>query len=214
ALPIFSNTLDEDVKLIVDNYKRIKNNLDLRKRNAYKVINFVALWTITNSNIVSNLSSELIAFATEIEEKKLQEILDELVSSKFLRYNFINEHWELAQGSSLIIEELINENKPKVRINESKRIELINTLLPKKYYLARDYNEEKNMARFMQVRIISSNQYLNENYKTYHNNDGSIYLIALNNYSDNNKVIASLERDKTDNYLYAVSNNELSVIQS
>src|SRR5699024_2312885 len=64
------------------------------------------------------------------------------------------------------------------------------------------------------VRIISSNQYLNENYKTYHNNDGSIYLIALNNYSDNNKVIASLERDKTDNYLYAVSNNELSVIQS
>src|SRR5699024_367328 len=98
---VISNTLDEDVKLIVDNYKRIKNNLDLRKRNAYKVINFVALWTITNSNIVSNLSSELIAFATEIEEKKLQEILDELVSSKFLRYNFINEHWELAQGSSL-----------------------------------------------------------------------------------------------------------------
>lgn len=208
----FENIYDEKTKSVIRTYQLIRSNLDARKKNAYCVIRFMTLWQLTNSNRVYNLDIELISFATGLDVNKVKEILEELTRLKFVRYNRIYKRWELSEGSSIVIEELINEKKLETTINYKSRVNVITNLFPKKYYLARDYNEEKSMTRFMKGQFFISSKFIKENFNDEElllsNSDGTINYIILEKLEDYLKVTNKIKEINNKRLIFAVLKNE------
>jgi len=197
---VFQENHDETTRSIINTYQIIRGNLDARKLNAHRIIKFITMWEITNSNNVYKLDYDLIQFATNIETNRLDEIIDELTELKLIRYNRIQDKWELSEGSSVVIDDLIKETRPKLRIDNYSRINKISSLLKNKYYLSRNYNDEKNITRFMRVRIISDEILLTNIFRVEdlleNNSDGTICYILVTNYQHIEKVSEFIKKIK------------------
>lgn len=212
-----NNLYDESTESIIKTYQLIRSNLDARKVNAYRVIRFITLWEVTNSNSLHSLDSDLISFATGISSIRLADLLEELTNLKHVRYNRVQKKWELAEGSSVVVEELIEEKKFDLTINSESRINVFDSLIHKRYYLARDYNDEKNITRFMKVQFVNSTKFVNrtfnENKLLIENADGTINYIILDNLNDYPKVVNKINEVKSRQVIFAVLKNELRNIK-
>lgn len=207
---------DESTKHIIHLYLSIRSNLDARKTNAYRIIRFITLWELTNSNNVYKVNKELISFATGINLEAVTEIIEELIDLKFVRLNRVQDKLELAEGSSVIIDELIANRKIELKINDEKRFNLLYQSLNKKYYLATDYNDQKNITRFMRTQIFSSADLIRGEFDIkgldIQNADGSINYILLENKKDYIKVEQLISKIKDETILFAVMKNDLGKI--
>lgn len=208
---------DEKTESVLRTYRLIRSNLDARKTNAYRVIRFMTLWQVTNSNRLYNLDIDLISFATGLDLTKVKELLEELTGLKFVRYNRVQKRWELSEGSSIVIEDLIKEKMLETAIDIEYRIKLISNLFPKKYYLARDYNEEKSITRFMKFQFINSSKFINNNFNDEKlllpNSDGTINYIILENLEDYMNVTKKINLIKNKRIIFAVLKNEFTNIR-
>lgn len=209
--------LDESNKDTIQTYQMICSNLDARKVNAHRIIMFITMWEITNSNSIYKVDNSLLEFATGIDEIRLQEILDELTELKFIRYNRIQNKWELSQGSSVVVEELVQNKKVELKINNEKRISSLTKFLPTKYYLARDYNDLKNITRFMRVTLLQGEQLLknglNEKQLMLNDTDGMICLILIENINTLEDITSLIKKVKKTNLIFGVLKNELTMIK-
>lgn len=211
------NLYDENTKRIIQLYTSVRSNLDARKTNAYRVIRFITLWELTNSNNVYKLNKELISFGTGIRLEILSKVLDELIGLKYIRLNRIRDQIELSEGSSIVIEELIEEKRTDLKIDEIERTKLLYEVLNKKYYLAISYNDEKNMTRFMRTQIIRSSNLLNQqfNMKQFRipQSDGSINYLLLDKKSDYGKVTKLISNVNDEKMLFVVMKNDFALIK-
>lgn len=208
---------DENEKEIIKTYLKIRRNLDARKTNAYRIIKFITLWELTHSNSIYKLDEDLISFATSINKSKVKVILQNLIKLKYIRYNLVQGLYELHEGSSIIIEELIEEKRNNTVITFAERIQLLESLLEKKYYVARDYNDVKNITRFMRVQLINSTRFINKDFDESNlyakNSDGTINYIILDNISDYQTVINKIKMFQDERLLFAVLKNDLITYQ-
>lgn len=209
---------DEKTNSIIKMYSLIRANFDARKTNAYRIIKFVTLWEITNSNNVFNLNTDLISFATGIEITTVEKILNELMELKFVRFNRVLKRWELAEGSSVVVEDLINEKRQELFINLDSRIKVLSDLFPKRYYLATDYNDVKNITRFFYPNFISSSKFISDTYNLSElerpNSDGTINYIILDNLNDYPFVINKIHTINNKSIIFSVLRSELTIIKN
>lgn len=209
---------DEKTNSIIKMYSLIRANFDARKTNAYRIIKFVTLWEITNSNNVFNLNTDLISFATGIEITTVEKILNELMELKFVRFNRVLKRWELAEGSSVVVEDLINEKRQELFINLDSRIKVLSDLFPKRYYLATDYNDVKNITRFFYPNFISSSKFISDTYNLSElerpNSDGTINYIILDNLNDYPFVINKIHTIDNKSIIFSVLRSELTIIKN
>lgn len=212
-----NNIFDEHTESILKTYQLIRSNLDARKLNAYRIIQFITLWEVTNSNQFHPLNIDLISFATGIEEKRLWELLEELSLLKYVRFNRVHNKWELAEGSSVVVEELIEDRKANKVIDLETRVNKFEEIFPNQYYLARDYNDVKNITRFMKVKFINSTKFISKSFilnNTIEKNvDGIILYIILDNIVDYTQVINKIKENKINQIVFTVLKNELKNIK-
>lgn len=203
---------DENTKKFINTFQIINSNLDARKINAHRIVQFITMWEITNSNSIYKLDTNLIQFATDIDDTRLEELLEELKNLKFIRYNRIQDKWELSEGSSLVIEELVLSQKLKQNINPTMRLEEISNLLINKYYLAREYNDEKNITRFMKVQLLPEDVILSSTFSKkdllLHKTDGVIYYVLLEDLQNINKVISNIKYINNPAIIFGILNLE------
>lgn len=208
---------DESIQSIVNTYLNIRANLDARKTNAHRIIKFITLWELTNSNTLYKLDENLLSFATGIENNRLKELMNELVDEKHIRFNLVQQRWELYEGSSVVIKDLIENKKYEMNITLQNRLDVLKKLLAKKYYLARDYNEEKNITRFMRVQLINSTAFISKNFDEAKvksaQSDGTINYIILDNINDHAKVTAKINQFDNDSIIFAVLRKDMISIQ-
>lgn len=144
----------------IELYKRIALRISgiNNQRVCTHLVQFITLWNITGLQSRFKLTDEFITFAFNWDLETLDEVLKSLQELKVIRYNRVLEQWELFEGSSVNIDELINEKKNEVTLSRKDRLEIIEKSLPVKHYFSDEYNDEKSMTRFAKVIPLYSSQ--------------------------------------------------------
>ncbi|TWT27258.1 hypothetical protein [Planomicrobium sp. CPCC 101110] len=188
--------------------KQNKGQMDLLK--------LITLWELSSATNVVKLNDELLMFGTgqNLDELKLN--LDRLVQQKMLRFNRILGQWELNEGSSVLVDELLNEERTILKVNNENRLDALKSLLEKKFYLATDYNDEINITRFMQVNILTSEQLLEEGFieKIKYDADGYIYYVIPADEMSYSKSISAIASIKDKRIIFSVTDRELKSVRT
>ncbi|MGB6406868.1 MAG: hypothetical protein WBF39_05280, partial [Planococcus donghaensis] len=178
-------------------FAKITNKIKTTKQNKGQMdlLKMITLWDLSSSTNVVKLNEELLMFGTgqTLEELKLN--LDQLVQQKMLRFNRILGQWELNEGSSVLVDEMLNEERTLLKVNNENRLDILKSLLEKKFYLATDYNDEINITRFMQVSILTTEQLLEKDFleKIKFDADGYIYYVIPADEMSYSKAISAIE---------------------
>lgn len=122
-----------------------------------QLLRLLTIWDIANLNNKQKLSKDFISFSLGWELQKVNEVIGILESKKLIRYSLFNDNWEIFEGSSIDINEKIEE-KLNIGVKQERRLELLSEILENKYAYPKRYNDNKNMIRFATIHpIYSSN---------------------------------------------------------
>ncbi|CAH1222947.1 hypothetical protein PAECIP111892_05243 [Paenibacillus auburnensis] len=126
----------------------------LNKNSAMNLVKIITLWNLCAVQNEQKLNTEFLEFATQISKDELSEILQLLSKHKVIRFNRVNDYWELFAGNSVDLQEKLDHEKQLLKIDSAKEIEVLHNNLAKKFYFPERYNDDKGMTRFSAVRIV------------------------------------------------------------
>jgi hypothetical protein len=181
------------------------------------ILKFITLWELCGLQSKVKLSTDFIAFAQNVSEIDILEKLKVLQSLKAIRFNRILGYWELFEGSSYNIDELVAERLGQLKIDKENILSIFEESLTKKYFLSRKYNDEKSMTRFAAVNIIFSSDILLDKYDensilTQKNADSLINLIILESYKDSDDIKQKIISDNNQLSFYCIHPYTLDTI--
>lgn len=148
-----NNDVSEHILLYKKAMARLPEEL-LNKESATNIVKFITLWNLCTVQSEQRLSTEFLQFSTQITENELSDILPLLCKHKVIRFNRVNDYWELFAGSSVDLYERLEHEKQLLKTDQSKEIEVLHNNLTKKFYFPERYNDDKGMTRFSAVKII------------------------------------------------------------
>ncbi|QGG52982.1 hypothetical protein [Lysinibacillus pakistanensis] len=179
----------------------------------YKVsessLRLVKLGTLLN--LVNNrylLTKDFLLFALGLERNAIQEVIDELIEIKLLRFNPFTKGFELYEGSLVNFEMLFKEIQQKVVTVDTMRIEAIEKIFDQPYYLPLGYNTAKSMTRFIETKFVFGNQPVStEPFK-----DGTLIYIIAKNEKERMQLEDSIREYTDDDILFVLTDINLSKI--
>ncbi len=130
----------------------VKENID----DSIRVYKFAMVWKLINGNHVLKLSSNFISYALGIDVLHVEHILEELYSSKLMRYNTLHNEWEIFKGSSLDLTKEISKVKSNLKINRDLLMKQYNENNPFRYIYSSKYNATNEITRFSIMQIINN----------------------------------------------------------
>jgi hypothetical protein len=213
-----SNSIEEaeDLHNILKMYRKAiaKHQELFINKKALEVLKIVTLWNLADAQSQVKLNTELISFATLITESKLDEILKILTDEKVIRFNRVIGAWELFEGSSFILDDLKEKALLNVNVSMDNRIKLLHRLLVKKFFLANEYNDEKNMTRFAGIKFITSSVVEQNELDINHdlqerNADALVYYIIIEHRSSEKKLKEILQTYRNNRAIFALSPSSL-----
>ena len=90
----------KDVVIYKKLYNQLVNLFDVDEViDAQRILKFILLWNITNSNSIFVISKSLISFALGIDVSKVEKIIDDLLFRKIVRINLIHRNYEIGRAS-------------------------------------------------------------------------------------------------------------------
>ncbi|MGE6415876.1 hypothetical protein ACQKDD_17060 [Planococcus kocurii] len=213
-----SEYLADDSFKSLKTFVKVTNRMKFNKENKGQIdlLKIITLWDLSNSTNVVKLNKELLSFGTGQNLEEVNENLDKLVQQKMLRFNRILGQWELNEGSSVLVNELLEQERALLKITNENRLDVLEELLEKKFYIATDYNDEKSITRFMQVNLITSDQILEEgfNEKVQFESDGQIYYVIPTDIKSHADVEATISAVYDKLLIFAVTNREFKSIKN
>ncbi|MBD1381555.1 hypothetical protein [Metabacillus arenae] len=199
-------------------YIKLLPKIPTEKENLFKLFKLISLWSIINLHSKQKLAIDFISFALNESKDYVEELLEELVKLKVIRFNRITGDWELFEGSSIDVEHEINNIKETTSITVEQKKKILEKTLSKKYFLANDYNDEKSMTRFSSVQITLSSELLDSSFDSLRirnekNSDAIVNYVILEDIKDREKVINLLKLKNDQNTFYCVSNKGIDEIK-
>lgn len=205
--------------LHINLYKRIALRISkvINQKLCMELVRFMTLWNIAGLQSKFKMTDEFIAFSFNWDHEELNGVLKVLQELKAIRYNKVLEQWELFEGSSIDIDELINYKKNETTLSQKEKIELIESLLPVKHYFSNEYNSEKSMTRFAKVvpmysSQIEGNEIEFKKLRTTYQVDAQIINVILDDLADVEKVKQHIMDCKDEQTLFCLSNVNASHI--
>lgn len=125
-----------------------------------KVLKLITLWKIANLNARQVLSTDLISFTLLWDVQHTTYILDNLQKKKVIRFNSVNEFWDLFEGSGVDIDFEINERLKVSVIDKRQKALLLETALTEHFILPKIYNDQKSLTRFASVHAVFGTEIL------------------------------------------------------
>ncbi|MBR8643851.1 hypothetical protein KEH51_00980 [[Brevibacterium] frigoritolerans] len=92
-----------------------------------EVIKFITLWEMAGLQSKFKLTTDFLQFALNKTRNELTNVLTKLSSIKTIRFNRVMGYWELMEGSSFFIEEIIKERRPFIKLNRNLRETILKT---------------------------------------------------------------------------------------
>lgn len=150
------------LKTYLKNYSKIPNNKDKRIYNEMiNLLKFITIWEITNLQSTQNLTTEFISYAMGWPVIQTEQVLSRLKGFRVVRYNRLFEQWQIYEGSSIDLDKEIQNKVSNLSLTYDTQCNLIQSLLDKKFYSSDQYNLQKKMVRFANIRVITSENILN-----------------------------------------------------
>src|SRR5690606_8253567 len=137
-------------------YKRSLNKLIPSEDNnrLMKVIKLLSIFEIANLKIKVLPTTDFIAFALNWNLSDTTECLNILAHQKIVRFLNEEERWMLYDGSYLDVDKEIKDRLNSFSLTAREKMENLDEILEKKYFLPNEYNDEKSMTRFAIVKTI------------------------------------------------------------
>ncbi|WLR51773.1 hypothetical protein LC040_02390 [Bacillus tianshenii] len=163
----FFNSIDEFLSdndnsaEILKLYQRVTNrvpSLNGKNNVSLNLLRFMTLWQVTGMQSRIKVTEEFLSFALEKSIEEIQRSLKNLMEYKAVRFNHTLGYWELFEGSSVNLDEIILERLKDYELSTENRRVILESLLNTKYFLANQYNDEKSITRFAEVRIVFSQE--------------------------------------------------------
>lgn len=198
-------------------FAKITNKMRATKQNKGQLdlLKMITLWDLSNSTNIVKLNEELLMFGTGQHLEELRLNLNQLVQQKMLRFNRVLGLWELNEGSSVLVDEMLDEERALLKITDENRLDTLKSLLEKKFYLATDYNDEINITRFMQVNILTTEQLLEDNFmgKIQYDSDGYIYYVIPTDENKISKAMSMIKPIQNNRIIFSLTNRKFKSIK-
>ncbi|MFD2670971.1 hypothetical protein [Marinicrinis sediminis] len=171
----------------------------LNNQSATNLVKFITLWNLCSVQNEQKLNSDFLRFATQITEDELSDILPVLSKHKVIRFNRVNDYWELFAGSSVDMHERLEHEKHVIKADQAKEIEVLHNNLVKKFYFPERYNDDKGMTRFSEVRIVYGKEIMDRKMiQENKQSDLTVYYVLAENlesYDSLDLILRSLSKE-------------------
>jgi hypothetical protein len=200
-------------KAVITKTPQIEEKLEL-----LNVIRLITLWQIAGLQSKVKLDSDFLCFAMNMDHETISGMLKELSLLKVIRYHHNHGYWELFEGSSFHIEQLISEKKAQLVIPRSSRISILDRCLPKHHYFSNEYNDQKSMTRYAKVKFLISSDITNneldwQSLRQETSADAVIYYVLNENKIDISNVIEKIKTVNDELSIFCVSKLPFSAIE-
>ena len=143
-------------------YKNHVNSLNtsISKRllvNSKRVFKFLMLWSICGGNDYVRLEDYFIADSLDIDIDEVKEILQQLKNQKLIRFNIIQNHWELHRGSPFDISKELSLLDYSIFSNFDV-YNLLDELNYNKYVYSKEYNAKNEITRFSFLSFLKTSK--------------------------------------------------------
>ncbi len=118
-----------------------------------RIVEFITIWSVVRLTQKQPLTVDFIAFALGVTQEEAGIALDRLAEVKVGRFNAIRGQWELYNGSSINLDELIDEKVRATALPQLRQLELLDRHLPISYILPYEYNDRMDMIRYAEIRF-------------------------------------------------------------
>ncbi|MEH7114926.1 hypothetical protein V7124_21575 [Neobacillus niacini] len=200
-------------KALVTKTPRIEEN-----RESLNLIRFISLWQIAGLQSKIKLDSDFLSFALNMTYEEISSLLKELSLLKVIRYHSVHGYWELFEGSSFQIEQLISERSTQSILPRNNRISLLEGCLPKHHFFSNEYNDQKSITRYAKVKFLISSEIIDNeiNWKRMREEtsaDAVIYYVLNETTNDFTKVIEKIKTVKDELSIFCISKLPFSSIE-
>ncbi|MEX1029114.1 MAG: hypothetical protein WDZ91_03595 [Paenibacillaceae bacterium] len=184
---------------------RIPNNIK-NKKQAHNIIKIIALWNICSLQSEQHLTNEFLCFSSHMKEKELDNLIAILSENKIIRFNRINNYWELFSGNSIDLQEAIDKEKQLIVLDDTLILDKLNKSLNTKFYTADRFNDDRGMTRYASVLIVREKEVLEGKFPVPKDIfDLLIYYVLLDNLQNLGKVESILlEKSANEQLLFFV----------
>ncbi|MGL6009406.1 MAG: hypothetical protein ACRC1D_08115, partial [Culicoidibacterales bacterium] len=119
-----------------------------------RILKFIFIWDISGLAAKYPVTAEFVEFALG-EHEGIETSLQALKAIKAIRFNEIENQWQLFEGSSINLEKLLLSKKTPFLLQtvQNQSNQELQTLLDHQFYFAKRYNIQKSMTRYAQVHV-------------------------------------------------------------
>lgn len=193
---------------------RIPDNIK-NKKQALNIIKVIALWNICALQNEQQLTNEFLLFTTQMKEFEFDQLIQILSENKIIRFNRINNFWELFSGNSIDLQEVIEKEKREIILDDALVKNVLRKNLKTKFYTADRYNDEKGMTRYASVLLVKEKEVLEDKIPEANDTfDLHIYYVLLDDVRNAARVESILlEKSKNQQSLFFIHPESLKNIE-
>lgn len=147
------DTADSKEQSFLDLYHAVVPYVDNKRPLQKRIIELLTMWSETRMTQKQAATVPFLSFALGVGEEEAEIELKQLADSKIVRYNNVRGQWELFNGSSINVEELISEKIVSTSLKKSETMEMMENHLPMSFVLPYDYNDKMGMIRYADIRF-------------------------------------------------------------
>ncbi|WP_339295639.1 hypothetical protein MKY82_05165 [Paenibacillus sp. FSL W7-1279] len=211
-----NDEISEHILLFKKAMARLPQDIS-NKQIAMNLVKIITLWNLCAVQSDQKLTTDFLQFATQIDEEQLSKILSSLSDNKVIRFNRVNDYWELFAGNSIDLHEKLENEKQLLKINQSREIEVLQNNLHKKFYFPERYNDEKGMTRFAAIKLVYAEDILQNRLEhTEQFSDLTIYYVIPEDFAARDtleKVLGDLSK-QSESGLYFLHPEPVDKIKS
>lgn len=180
-----------------------------------KIIKLLAIWEIANLKNKVTPSADFIGFALNWDETRTSKCLKDLAHQKIIRHLNDEDRWILYDGSHINVEKETQKRMYNFSITNREKMEFLDDMLSKRFFLPNEYNDEKSMTRFAVVHTVHAEEIQkNEEffYELYLGSEAdlTIFLVIVENIKELENVYqrAMLLSEKDESTFFVVPDAE------
>lgn len=175
-------------------YHRIIGYVPEHEHQQRRIVKLITLWHMSGLTRQQSASTSFIAFALGERQSEVERDMQVMSRSKLIRKHTIREAWELYDGSSIDLDALISERlqKTSIAIQECKTI--VERMLPKPYILPYEYNDDADMLRYADIRLVAAGELEEQLRHARSAGDDRLWLVLYEHGDEMSRDRRSLEK--------------------
>lgn len=158
-------------------YHSVSPYVDNDRPLQLRIIEFMTMWSDTRLTQKQPLSILFLALALGTMEADMESELRRLADAKIVRYNSTRGQWELFNGSSIDVEQLLAEKLSTISVRNSEYTDILERHLPMSYIWPYDYNDKMDMLRYADICFTSIKELRQSNEKDWPGDDRVWFVI-------------------------------------